>query len=109
MIYKLLLLELLHHRIALADALKEMPMTAEALAKEMPKIAQRLRHEAGIRVGDSPRSYAGVMKLFEKIPSTSKLETSEAKLVNSWQTNMVAMLFLVRREERMQRITFFGG
>ena len=80
MIYKLLLLELLHHRIALADALKEMPMTAEALAKEMPKIAKRLRHEAGIRVGDSPRSYAGVMKLFEKIPSTSKLETSEAKL-----------------------------
>ncbi|HCF26235.1 MAG TPA: hypothetical protein DEV81_03195 [Cyanobacteria bacterium UBA11049] len=45
MVYKLLLLELLHHRIALADALKDLPRTAEALAKEMPKIAQRLKLE----------------------------------------------------------------
>ncbi len=46
----------------------------------MPKIARRLRHGAGVRVGDSPRSDADVMKLFEKIPGTSKLEASEIKI-----------------------------
>ena len=46
----------------------------------MPKIAYRLRHRAGLRVGDSPRSDADVMKLFEKIPGTSKLEASETKI-----------------------------
>lgn len=66
--------------IALADALKDLPKTAEALAKEMPKIARRLRHGAGIRVGDPPPSDADVMKLFEKIPGTSKLEASEIKI-----------------------------
>ena len=80
MIYKLLLLELLHHRIALADALKEMPMTAEALAKEMPKIAQRLRHGAGICVGDPPRKDTDAIELFEKIPGSSKLEANEIKI-----------------------------
>lgn len=66
--------------IAIADALKDLPKTAEALAQEMPKIARRLRQGAGVRVGDSPRSDADVMKLFEKIPGTSKLETSEVKI-----------------------------
>jgi hypothetical protein len=66
--------------IALGDALKDLPITAEELAKEMPKIARRLRHGAGVRVGDPPRSDADVMKLFEKIPGTSKLEASEIKI-----------------------------
>ena len=48
-----------------ADALKDLPKTAEQLAKEMPKIAYRLKHGAGIRVGDSPRSNADIMKLFD--------------------------------------------
>lgn len=66
--------------MVIADALKDIPKTAEELAKEMPKIAKRLRHRAGLRQGDSPRSDADVMKLFEKIPGTSKLEASETKI-----------------------------
>lgn len=66
--------------LAIADALKDLPKTAEALAQEMPKIARKLRHGAGVRLGDSPRSDADVMKLFEKIPGTSKLEASEIKI-----------------------------
>lgn len=66
--------------LAIADVLKDLPKTAEALAQEMPKIARRLRHGAGVRVGDSPRSDADVMKLFEKIPGTSKLEASEINI-----------------------------
>jgi hypothetical protein len=66
--------------IAIADALKDLPKTTEALAQEMPKIARRLRNGAGVRVGDSPRSDADVMKLFEKIPGTSKLEANEIKI-----------------------------
>lgn len=65
--------------MVIADALKDLPRTAEELAKEMPKIANRLRR-AGLRVGDSPRSDTDVMKLFEKIPGTSKLEASETKI-----------------------------
>jgi hypothetical protein len=64
----------------IANALKDLPRTAEELAKEMPKIAYRLRHRAGLRVGDLPRSDADVMKLFEKIPGTSKLEANETKI-----------------------------
>ena len=66
--------------MVVANALKDLPKTAEELAKEMPKIAYRLRHRAGLRVGDSPRSDADVIKLFEKIPGTSKLEASETKI-----------------------------
>ena len=66
--------------MALADALKNLPRTAEELATEMPKIAYRLRHRAGIRVGDAPRSDADVMKLFDKIPGTSKLGGSETNI-----------------------------
>ncbi|MEH2181839.1 hypothetical protein [Nostoc sp.] len=57
----------------MADALQNLPKTAAELAQEMPKIANRLRYRAGVRVGDLPRSDADVMKLFEKIPGTSKL------------------------------------
>lgn len=66
--------------MVVTDALKDLPRTAEELAKEMPKIAYRLRYRAGLRVGDSPRSDADVMKLFEKIPGTSKLGASETKI-----------------------------
>lgn len=66
--------------IAIGDALKDLPRTAEELAKEMPQIARRLRHGAGIRLGELPRSDADVMKLIEKIPGTSKLEASEIKI-----------------------------
>ncbi|MEH1792189.1 HNH endonuclease [Nostoc sp.] len=59
--------------MVMADALQNLPKTAAELAQEMPKIANRLKYRAGVRVGDSPRSNADVMKLFEKIPGTSKL------------------------------------
>ncbi|MEH2348389.1 MAG: HNH endonuclease [Nostoc sp.] len=59
--------------MVMADALQNLPKTAAELAQEMPKIANRLKYRAGVRVGDSPRSDADVIKLFEKIPGTSKL------------------------------------
>ena len=65
---------------AVANALKNLPQTAEELAQEMPKIAMRLRNGAGLRVGDAPRSDADVMHLFNKIPGTSKLEASERQI-----------------------------
>ncbi|MDZ7962456.1 MAG: HNH endonuclease [Aulosira sp. DedQUE10] len=61
----------------IADALQNLPLTATELAAEMPKIANRLRYRAGLRVGDSPRSDSDVMKLFKKIPGTSKLGANE--------------------------------
>jgi uncharacterized protein YoxC len=63
--------------LMIADALQNLPSTATELAAEMPKIANRLRYRAGLRVGDSPRSDADVIKLFEKIPGTSKLGANE--------------------------------
>ncbi len=63
--------------MVIADALQNLPRTAMELATEMPKIANRLRNRAGLRVGDSPCSHADVMELFEKIPGTSKLEANE--------------------------------
>jgi hypothetical protein len=64
----------------IAEALKDLPKTAEDLAREMPKIASRLRNRAGLRVADAPRSDADVMKLFEKIPGTSKLGANETRI-----------------------------
>ncbi|MDZ8056141.1 MAG: HNH endonuclease [Aulosira sp. ZfuVER01] len=61
----------------IADALQNLPSTATELAAEMPKIANRLRYRAGLRVGESPRSDSDVIKLFEKIPGTSKLGANE--------------------------------
>ena len=63
--------------MVMADALQNLPKTATELAQEMPKIANRLRYRAGVRVRDLPRSDADVMKLFEKIPGTSKLGAKE--------------------------------
>ncbi|MBD2168859.1 HNH endonuclease [Calothrix membranacea FACHB-236] len=63
--------------LVIADALQNLPSTATELAAEMPKIANRLRYRAGLRVGDSPRSDSDVIKLFEKIPGTSKLGANE--------------------------------
>ena len=63
--------------LAIADALQSLPRTAAELALEMPKIANRLRYRAGLRVGDLPRSDTDVLKLFEKIPGTSKLGANE--------------------------------
>ncbi|MEH1997096.1 HNH endonuclease [Nostoc sp.] len=63
--------------LSIAEALQKMPSTAAELAVEMPKIANRFRYRAGLRVGDLPRSDADVMKLFEKIPGTSKLGANE--------------------------------
>ncbi|MFH7024078.1 MAG: transposase [Heteroscytonema crispum UTEX LB 1556] len=40
--------------LVIADALQNLPSTATELAAEMPKIANRLRYRAGLRVGDSP-------------------------------------------------------
>ena len=64
---------------AIAEALKGLPQTAQDLAQEMPKLANRLQR-AGIRKGDAPRSNVDVVKLFEKIPGTSKLEASETTI-----------------------------
>ncbi|MBE8989945.1 HNH endonuclease [Nostoc sp. LEGE 12450] len=63
--------------LSIAEALQKLPSTAAELASEMPKIANRFRYRAGLRVGDLPRSDADVMKLFEKIPGTSKLGGNE--------------------------------
>ena len=62
--------------MVVADALKDLPRTAQALAEEMPKLARRIQ-TAGTRLGDAPRADADVMGLFEKIPGTSKLGASE--------------------------------
>lgn len=56
-----------------AVALAALPQTVEELAREMPKIAQRLKYGAGVRTIDLPRTDADVMALFNKIPATSKL------------------------------------
>ena len=63
--------------MTIANSLQDVPKTAQELAAEMPKIAQRLRYRAGVRVGDAPRTDADVMKLFEKIPGTSKFGARE--------------------------------
>jgi hypothetical protein len=63
--------------MVIADALQDLPRTATELAADMPKIASRLRYGAGLRVEDLPRSDIDVMKLFEKIPGTSKLGANE--------------------------------
>ncbi|MBD2473162.1 HNH endonuclease [Nostoc sp. FACHB-145] len=63
--------------VAIAEALQNLPRTATQLALEMPKIAYRLRYRGGLRTGDLLRSDADVMKLFEKIPGTSKLGANE--------------------------------
>ena len=59
-----------------ANALKDLPRTVQALAQEMPKLTRRLR-TAGTRLGDAPRTDADIMSLFNKIPGTSKLNTSK--------------------------------
>jgi hypothetical protein len=59
-----------------ANALKDLPRTAQELAQEMPALARRLQ-KAGTRVGDAPRSEADIMGLFDKIPGTAKLGASE--------------------------------
>ena len=59
-----------------ANALKDLPRTAQALADEMPKLARRIQ-TAGTRLGDAPRTDADIMGLFNKIPGTSKLGASE--------------------------------
>jgi hypothetical protein len=56
-----------------AIALAALPQTVEDLAREMPKIAQRLKYGAGVRTADLPRTDADIMQLFDKIPATSKL------------------------------------
>ncbi|MBD2114299.1 MULTISPECIES: HNH endonuclease [Cyanophyceae] len=61
---------------AIAQALQDLPRTAQELAAEMPKLARRVQ-TAGVRLGDTPRSEADVMALFNKIPGTSKLGASE--------------------------------
>lgn len=66
--------------LVVTEALKDVPRTIEALAQEMPKIAHRLQYRAGLRLGDAPRSDADVLKLFEKIPGTSKLDASETTI-----------------------------
>lgn len=62
-----------------ANALKDLPRTAQELAQEMPKLALRMQR-AGTRLGDAPRSDADIMGLFNKIPGTSKLGASEREM-----------------------------
>ncbi|MBW4671277.1 MAG: HNH endonuclease [Cyanomargarita calcarea GSE-NOS-MK-12-04C] len=63
--------------MTVANSLKDLPQTAQELAAQMPKIAQRLRHGAGTHASDAPRTDADVMKLFNKIPGTSKFGGEE--------------------------------
>lgn len=63
--------------MTIANSLKDLPKTAQELAAEMPKVARRLRSRAGVRVGEASRSDTDVMKLFDKIPGTSKLGAKE--------------------------------
>lgn len=65
--------------MAVANALKDLPRTAQALAEEMPKLAHRIQ-TAGTRLGDAPRADADVMGLFDKILGTSKLGASERNM-----------------------------
>lgn len=65
--------------IAISDALNGLPQTAQDLAQEMPNLARRLQR-AGMRCGDTSRSDADVVKLFEKIPGTSKLGANETTI-----------------------------
>jgi gas vesicle protein len=62
--------------MVVANALKDLPRTAQELAQEMPKLSRRLQ-TAGIRLGDAPRTDADIMGLFDKIPGTSKLGANE--------------------------------
>jgi hypothetical protein len=62
--------------VVTANALKDLPRTAQELAQEMPALARRLQR-AGTRLGDAPRSDADIMGLFDKIPGASKLGASE--------------------------------
>ena len=55
--------------MTVANDLKDLPHTAQALAEEMPKLARRLQR-AGTRLGDAPRTEADIMGLFDKIPGT---------------------------------------
>jgi hypothetical protein len=50
--------------VVIGAALKDLPQTAQQLLAEMPKIANRLKYRAGVRVGEAPRSDADVMKLY---------------------------------------------
>ncbi|MEL6355191.1 MAG: HNH endonuclease [Cyanobacteria bacterium J06627_28] len=59
-----------------ANALKDLPRTAQALAEEMPELLRKLK-TAGVRLGDPPRTDTDIMGLFDKIPGTSKLGASE--------------------------------
>ncbi len=62
--------------LAMANALKDLPRTVQALSEEMPKLARRIQ-SAGTRLGDAPRTDADTMGLFNKIPGTSKLGANE--------------------------------
>ncbi|QQE66538.1 hypothetical protein GFS31_32370 [Leptolyngbya sp. BL0902] len=62
--------------LVVTQALKDLPRTAQELAQEMPKLARRMQ-TAGVRAGDTPRTEADVMGLFNKIPGPSKLGASE--------------------------------
>lgn len=62
--------------VVITQALKDLPRTAQELAREMPALARRIQ-TAGIRTGDGPRSSADIMALFDKIPGTSKLGANE--------------------------------
>ncbi len=57
------------------QSLKDLPRTAQALAQEMPKLADRLGR-AGLRDG-AMHSEADIMALFNQIPGTSKLGARE--------------------------------
>lgn len=55
-----------------AVALSSLPQNVADLAREMPAVARRMKR-AGMRSTSPPRSEADILKLFNKIPATSKL------------------------------------
>lgn len=60
----------------LSRSLVELPLTAQQLAAEMPKVFGRM-YRAGLRPGDPTRSPAEILELFAQIPGSAKLNLEE--------------------------------
>jgi polyhydroxyalkanoate synthesis regulator phasin len=85
--------------MTIANALKDLPQTAADLAREMPRIAHRLKYRAGTRTTDLSRADADIMELFNKIPGTSKLGDSQRNISD----------FLSNKEGSHIRSHYHGG
>lgn len=60
----------------LSRSLVELPLTAQQLAAEMPKVFGRM-YRAGLRPGDPTRFPVEILELFAQIPGPAKLNLEE--------------------------------